>query len=82
MENNQARGVQVVGIDGPESAGGDAAACGRGNPLTADEQALSSIAARQIYNELCVACHGPDGFGTPKPEPPRRWRRRWPVRRA
>src|SRR4026209_1979049 len=40
---------------------------GRGDPLTADEQALVDRGAG-IYNELCFACHGPDGFGTPKPE--------------
>ena len=65
MESNQARGVQVVAstvLNPPAGRGG-----GRGDPLTADEQALIDRGAG-IYNELCFACHGPDGFGTPKPE--------------
>ena len=65
MESNQARGVQVVAstvLNPPAGRGG-----GRGEPLTDDEQALVDRGAG-IYNELCFACHGPDGFGTPKPE--------------
>ena len=66
MESNQARGVQVVAstvLNPPAGRGGG----GRGDPLSSDEQALVDRGAT-IYNELCVACHGPDGFGTPKPE--------------
>ena len=66
MESNQARGVQVVAstvLNPPAGRGG-----GRGgDPLTAEQQALIERGAT-IYNELCFACHGADGFGTPKPE--------------
>ncbi len=65
MESNPARGVQVVGstmIAAAESA----AARGRA-ALTAAQQAQLDRGA-QIYNELCFACHGTDGMGTPKPE--------------
>jgi len=64
MESNQARGVQVVAstvLNPPAGRGG------RGGPLTPEEQAVMDRGAT-IYNELCFACHAPDGMGTPKPE--------------
>jgi mono/diheme cytochrome c family protein len=66
MESNQARGVQVVAstvLSPPTGRGGG----GRGGPLTPELQAVIDRGAT-IYNELCFACHGTDGFGTPKPE--------------
>ena len=38
-----------------------------------------------IYRELCFTCHGADGKGAPmagRARRHRRWRRRWPARRA
>jgi mono/diheme cytochrome c family protein len=35
--------------------------------LTSEQQAQLERGG-QIYNELCFACHGTDGLGTPKPE--------------
>jgi mono/diheme cytochrome c family protein len=66
MESNQARGVQVVAttiLNAPTGRGGG----GRGGPLSAEDQAAFDRGAT-IYNELCFACHGTDGMGTPKPE--------------
>ena len=65
MESNQARGVQVVAttvLNPPAGRGG-----GRGGALTPEQQAVIERGAT-IYNELCFACHAPDGMGTPKPE--------------
>jgi mono/diheme cytochrome c family protein len=65
MEANPARGVQVVAttmLTPPAGRGG-----GRGGPITADQQTLLERGA-SIYNEVCFACHAPDGMGTPKPE--------------
>jgi mono/diheme cytochrome c family protein/glucose/arabinose dehydrogenase len=65
MRRNQARGVQVVAstiLNPPAGRGG-----GRGVPLTPEEQRVLDRGAA-IYNELCFACHAPDGMGTPKPE--------------
>jgi mono/diheme cytochrome c family protein len=67
MASNSARGVQVVGTT-MLAAAETAAAGGRGRAnLTADQLAQLDRGG-QIYNELCFACHGPDGLGTPKPE--------------
>ena len=62
MDLNPARGVQVVAstiLTPPPGRGGP--------PLTPDEQAVMDRGAA-IYNELCFACHAPDGMGTAKPE--------------
>ncbi len=62
MDGNPARGVQVVAstmLTPPPGRGGP--------PLTPEQQALMDRGAA-IYNELCFACHAPDGMGTPKPE--------------
>ena len=67
MDGNPARGVQIVGST-MLAAAANAAAGGRGRAnLTTDQLALLDRGG-QIYNELCFACHGPDGLGTPKPE--------------
>ena len=67
MDSNPAKGVQVVGTT-MLNAAATATASGRGRAnLTADQQAQLDRGG-QIYNELCFACHGPDGLGTPKPE--------------
>jgi mono/diheme cytochrome c family protein len=65
MAGNQVRGVQVVGTTMLDAAA-NAAARGRAN-LTPDQQ-VQLERGSQIYNELCFACHGTDGLGTPKPE--------------
>jgi mono/diheme cytochrome c family protein len=62
MDANPARGVQVVAttiLTPPAGRGGP--------PLTPEQQAVMDRGAA-IYNELCFACHAPDGMGTPKPE--------------
>ena len=66
MEGNAARGVQVVAttmLNPPANAGGR----GRGG-FTPEQQGQFDRGDR-IYNELCVACHGPDALGTPTAEP-------------
>ena len=63
MEANPARGVQVVASTMMKPPSGRAG----GPPLTPDQQAVIDRGAT-IYNELCFACHAPDGMGTPKPE--------------
>jgi mono/diheme cytochrome c family protein len=66
MESNPARGVQLVAttmLNPPAGRGGG----GRGGPPTAEQQKLLERGAA-IYNEMCFACHAPDGLGTPKPE--------------
>jgi mono/diheme cytochrome c family protein len=66
MASNPSRGVQLVGttmLKPPAGRGG-----GRGAaPPTAEQQKLLERGA-QVYNEMCFACHAPDGLGTPKPE--------------
>jgi mono/diheme cytochrome c family protein len=62
MDGNPARGVQLVAstiLTPPPSR--------TGPPLTSEQQAVMDRGAA-IYNELCFACHAPDGRGTPKPE--------------
>src|SRR5204862_1703768 len=67
MDANQARGVQFVAdrILNPVVATG-----GRGgataNTLTPEQQTVLER-GRTIYNEICFACHGDDGRGTPAP---------------
>jgi mono/diheme cytochrome c family protein len=67
MENNPGRGVQVVGTT-MLAAAENAAASGRGRASLTPEQLTLLDRGGQIYNEVCFACHGPDGLGTPKPE--------------
>ena len=67
-ETNQARGVQMVATAvltaaaNPGRGGGG----GRGG-MPPDHVALVDK-GQEIYAGLCVACHGDDGLGTPKPE--------------
>jgi mono/diheme cytochrome c family protein/glucose/arabinose dehydrogenase len=66
MQKNPARGVQVVAnaiLNPPPTAGRG----GRGGRWTAEQQQLIEH-GEAIYNEVCFACHGTDGLGTPKPE--------------
>jgi mono/diheme cytochrome c family protein len=65
MNANKARGVQFVAerIVNAAAAGGRG---GRGASLSPEQQ--SSIErGNAIYSELCYACHGTDGRGTPTP---------------
>jgi mono/diheme cytochrome c family protein len=67
MESNQARGVQLVAttvLNPPAGRGGG----GRGGATRTPEQQALVERGGQIYNEMCFACHAPDGLGTPKPE--------------
>jgi mono/diheme cytochrome c family protein len=66
MDSNQAKGVQVVAnsiLNPPPTAGRG----GGGRALTPEQQKTLERGG-QIYNELCFACHGTDGLGTPQPE--------------
>jgi mono/diheme cytochrome c family protein len=64
MAGNSARGVQFVAnrILNPPTGGRG----GGGAALTADERASLERGAT-VYQELCFACHGDDGTGTPSP---------------
>jgi mono/diheme cytochrome c family protein len=66
MDTNKARGVQFVAdrILNPPAGGGRG---GRGGAPLAPEQQNSLDRGRVIYTELCYACHGEDGRGTPAP---------------
>ncbi len=64
-DGNQAKGVQIVAktILSPPAAGGRGFAIMEGiAPYTADEQALLDK-GREIYTQVCFACHGDDGRG-------------------
>ena len=66
MESNTARGVQLVAttmLNPPAGRGG-----GRGAATRTPEQQELLERGAQVYNEMCFACHAPDGLGTPKPE--------------
>ncbi len=65
MQSNPARGVQVVGTTMLSAA---ATAGARARAALTPEQQAQLDRGGQIYNELCFACHGTDGMGTPKPE--------------
>jgi mono/diheme cytochrome c family protein len=63
VEANRARGVQVVGttmLNASASAGR-----GRGGIALAAEQQLLLERGGEVYNGLCMSCHGLDGTGTP-----------------
>jgi mono/diheme cytochrome c family protein/glucose/arabinose dehydrogenase len=65
-ERREARGVQFVAerILNPPTVG--TAARGGAPVLTADQEATLARGAT-VYNEMCFACHGEDGRGTPAP---------------
>ena len=67
MENNPAKGVQLVGTTMLTAAAN--ANNGRGRANLSAEQRNQLDRGSQIYNELCAACHGPDALGTPTAEP-------------
>ena len=67
MDGNKARGVQFVAdriLNAPAAAGRGG---GRGGPPLTPETASSLERGGVIYTELCYACHGADGRGTPTP---------------
>jgi mono/diheme cytochrome c family protein len=70
-DSNKARGVQTVANavlnPTPVAGGGGGGRGGGGIALTPEQQNLVERGG-QIYQELCFACHGNDGFGTPRPE--------------
>jgi mono/diheme cytochrome c family protein/glucose/arabinose dehydrogenase len=64
-DTNQAKGVQIVAktILSPPAGGGRGFAIMEGiAPYTTDEQALLDK-GREIYTQVCFACHGDDGRG-------------------
>jgi mono/diheme cytochrome c family protein/glucose/arabinose dehydrogenase len=63
MDGNPARGVQFVADRMLTSA----AAAGRGRAGITPEQQNTLERGSAIYTELCYACHGADGRGTPTP---------------
>jgi mono/diheme cytochrome c family protein len=63
MDANKARGVQVVGTTFLNAAAN--AGRGRGGvALTTEQQALLTRGG-EVYNNLCISCHAPDGTGVP-----------------
>jgi mono/diheme cytochrome c family protein len=63
MDSNQAKGVQVVAktvLNANANAGR-----GRGGVALAPEQQTLLTHGGEIYNSLCISCHGPDGTGVP-----------------
>jgi glucose/arabinose dehydrogenase/mono/diheme cytochrome c family protein len=66
-ERRQGRGVQFVAerILNPPNTG--TGARGGGAPVLTTEQENTLRRGETIYNELCFACHGEDGRGTPAP---------------
>jgi mono/diheme cytochrome c family protein len=69
-DSNKAKGVQLVAnaVLNPAAADAGRGGPGRGGPpaYTAEQQAFIDKGG-QIYGELCVTCHGADGYGAPKP---------------
>jgi mono/diheme cytochrome c family protein/glucose/arabinose dehydrogenase len=63
IATNESRGVRFVG---EKVAAADAAARNARTGLTTEQQE-SLDRGRAIYNEVCFACHGNDGRGTPTP---------------
>ena len=85
LDRNKAHGVQLVA----NTILNPAASAGRGFGLeslaattfTPEEQAVIDK-GKEIYTEVCFACHGDDGRGTPAPGARHARHRRWPLRRA
>ncbi len=67
--SNQAKGVQLVANDDSQSDGEYRRRGGIGGTtavaFTSEEQAILDR-GHTIYTEVCFACHGDDGRGTPK----------------
>ncbi|HEX9367980.1 MAG TPA: c-type cytochrome, partial [Vicinamibacterales bacterium] len=70
LDGNKAKGVQLVAntVLHPEMYAGNAGGLDRlvTSAFTADEQTMMGK-GKQIYAEVCFACHGEDGRGTPAP---------------
>jgi mono/diheme cytochrome c family protein/glucose/arabinose dehydrogenase len=66
MQANPGRGVQFVGERILASATSAGRGGGRGGTMTPEQQNSLERGAT-IYNEVCYACHGADGRGTPTP---------------
>ena len=66
MQSHAARGVQFVGERILSAATASGRGGGRGGTITPDQQNSLDRGAT-IYNEICYACHGADGRGTPTP---------------
>jgi mono/diheme cytochrome c family protein/glucose/arabinose dehydrogenase len=67
MDRHKARGVQFVAdriLNPPANAGRGG---GRGGPALTPEQQTVIDRGSAIYTEVCFACHGDDGRGTPLP---------------
>ena len=67
MDGNRARGVQFVAdriLNAPATAGRGG---GRGAPPPTPDQQNSLERGGVIFAEICYACHGTDGRGTPTP---------------
>ena len=60
---NTARGVQFIAA----SLTNTNSTTGRGGPAVPPEHQSAIDRGREAYGELCVACHGEDGRGTPHP---------------
>ncbi|HET7217473.1 MAG TPA: c-type cytochrome [Vicinamibacterales bacterium] len=69
MAGNPARGVQEIGTQMLKPAASAFGRGGRGGPppFTPDEVTVMERGAT-IYKEVCFACHGDDGRGTPAPD--------------
>ena len=68
MDSNQRAGVQLVGDDDARRRRRTRQRS-RAAALEPRKQQAQLDRGRQIYNELCFACHGTDGLGTPTAEP-------------
>jgi mono/diheme cytochrome c family protein len=63
MERNSARGVQVVATTFLSAAAN--AGRGRGGIRLAPEQQALLARGQEVYNNVCISCHAPDGMGVP-----------------
>jgi mono/diheme cytochrome c family protein len=63
MDRRNERGVQVVGTTFLNAAAN--AGRGRGGVALAPEQQTLLTRGGEVYNSLCITCHGPDGTGVP-----------------
>jgi mono/diheme cytochrome c family protein/glucose/arabinose dehydrogenase len=69
MDSHKAtRGIQVVGTTVLNAAANAGRGGGRGGAPLSPEQQNALAKGGEIYNELCISCHGMDGMGTPTAE--------------